>query len=134
MSNELNPFPENEITPFYDSSGHALFYLHSDGKYFYHYDGTPIAYLYNHQCIISYLGQYLGWLHNGSIIDYKNGRYAFFTSHSSDGVSRPGRKSKPSRSSRQSRPAESSRMSRPSRPSRSSGWSENSNMTFFPNY
>jgi hypothetical protein len=134
MNNESHPFPENEITPFYDRTGHALFYLHSDGKHFYHYDGTPIAHLYNEKYIISYSGQYLGWLHNGSILDYKNGQYAFFTTHSSGGASRPIRKSRPSRSARKSRPSKSSRMSRPSRPSRSSSWSDNSGVSFFPDY
>jgi len=134
MNSESSPFPKNEITPFYDSSGNALFYLHSNGEHFYHYDGTPIGYLYNDLYVISYSGQYLGLVYNGSIIDYKNGKYAFFTTHSSGGVSRPSRKSRPNRSSRKSRPSKSSRMSRPSRPSRKSNWSENSNMTFFPNY
>lgn len=134
MNNESHPFQENEITPFYASSGHALFYLHSDGKHFYDYDGTPIAHLYDDKYVIAYSGQYLGWIHNGSILDYKNGKYAFFTTYSTGGVSRPSRKAKPSRSARKSRPSKSSRMSRPSRPSRSSSWSENSALTFFPNF
>jgi hypothetical protein len=134
MNSESNPFPEDEITPFYDCTGAPLFYLYSNGEHFYHYDGTPLAYLYNDEYIVSYSGQYLGWICNGSIIDYRNGAYAFFTTHSSGGPSRPSRKSRPSRSSRMSRPSKSSRMSRPSRPSRQMRWSERSNMSFFPDY
>ncbi|HHZ8033811.1 4-fold beta flower protein [Proteus mirabilis] len=97
-------------------------------KNFYHYDGTPLAYLYDKEFIVSYSGQYLGWLYNGSIIDYKNGAYVFFTVYSSGGPSRPSRKSRTSRSSRKSRP---SKLSRNSRPSRQIRWSERSNMSFF---
>ncbi|WP_435891093.1 4-fold beta flower protein [Pectobacterium polaris] len=134
MINESSPFPENEIISFYDCTGMPIFYLHSNGEHFYHYDGTPLAYLFNNEYIISYSGQYLGWIYNGSIIDYKNGAYAFFSTHSSGGPSRPSRKPRPSRLSRISRPSKSSRMSRPSRPSRQIRWSERSNMSFFPDY
>lgn len=77
MINTSNPFPDNEIISFYDCTGMPIFYLHSDGENFYQYDSTPLAYLYNNEFIVSYSGQYLGWLYNGSIIDYKNGAYVF---------------------------------------------------------
>ena len=131
MINESSPFPDNEIISFYDCTGMPIFYLHSDGESFYHYDGTPLAYLYNNEYIVLYSCQYLGWLYNGSIIDYKNGAYVFFTAYSSGGPSRPSRKSRPSRLSRKSKPAKLSRNSRPSRPSRQTRWSERSNMSFF---
>lgn len=131
MINVSNPFPDNEIISFYDCTGMPIFYLHSDGENFYHYDGTSLAYLYNNEFIVSYSGQYLGWLYNGSIIDYKNGTYVFFTVYSSGGPSRPSRKSRPSRASRKSRPSKLSCNSRPSRPSRQIRWSERSNMSFF---
>jgi len=134
MSNEEKLFPDNEIVTFYNSEGRAVFYLYSNGEHFYHYDGTPLAYLYNGKYIISYSGEYLGWLHNGSILDFKDGSYAFFTVYSSGGPSRPSKKSRPSRSSRKSRPSISSRKSRPSRPSRVSRWSVRSNESFFPDY
>jgi len=134
MENEESPFPENEITPFYNSRGEATFYLYSNGEHFYHYDGTPMGYLFIGKYVLSYSGKYLGWIHNGSILDYIDGSYAFFTTYSSGGPSRPSRQSRPSRASRQSRPPKSSRESRPSRPSRSTRWSTRSNMSFFPDY
>lgn len=132
--NEEKIFPENEIIPFYNSNGTPIFYLNSNGEHFYHYDGTPLAYLYNNKYVVSYSGNYLGWVQNGSIIDYRNGTYAFFSTYSSGGPSRPSRKSRPSKSSRRSRPSKSSRKSRPSRPSRTARWSEYSNESFFPNH
>lgn len=134
MINESSPFPENEITSFYGCTGMPISYLHSNGEYFYHYDATPLAYLYNNEYIISYSGQYLGWIYNGNIIDYKNGAYAFFTTHSSGEPSRPSRKSRPSRLSRMSRPSKSSHMSIPSGSSRQIRWSVRSNISFFPDY
>ncbi|MBO1223224.1 MAG: hypothetical protein JYX80_02230 [Candidatus Scalindua sediminis] len=133
MNDEL-PFPEDEIVPFYNHEGRAVFYLYSDGQYFYHYDGTPLAYLHNNEYIVSFSGEYLGWVYNGWIIDYSDGSYAFFSPHASGGVSRPSRKSRPSRSSRRSRPSRSSRESRPSRPSRTTCWSEKSSEDYFPDY
>jgi len=133
-SNEEKPFPEDEIVPFYNREGRAIFYLYSDGKYFYHYGGTPLAYLYNDEYVVSFSGKYLGWIHNGWIIDYSDGSYAFFSPYASGGVSRPSRKSRPSRSSRRSRPSRASRQSRPSRPSRKTRWSVQSSEAFFPDY
>lgn len=132
--NEDFPFPEHEIITFYDQEGRAVFYLYNDGKYFYHYDGTPLAYLYNNQYMVSFSGKYLGWIYKGWIIDYSDGSYAFFSKYSSGGVSRPSKKSRPSRSSRRSRPSKSSKQSRPSRPSRRTSWSDNSSENFFPDY
>ena len=132
--NEKRVFPENEIIPFYNLDGRAVFYLYSDGIYFYHYDGTPLGYLQSNQFVISFSGRYLGWIHNGWIMDYADGSCAFFSPYASGGVSKPSRQSRPSRSSRMSRPSRSSRESRPSRPSRTNRWSNNSSEAFFPDY
>lgn len=132
--NEERMFPENEIIPFYNRKGRTIFYLYSDGRYFYHYDGTPLAYLHADKYTISFSGKYLGWLHNGWIIDYLDGSYAFFSTYATGGVSKPSRQSRPSRSSRRNRPSRASRQSRPSRPSRKTRWSENSSEHFFPDY
>ncbi len=64
MSNEEPAFPKDEIIPFYDHTGTPLFYLYSNGEHFYHYDGTPLAYLHDGEFIVSYSGEYLGWIYN----------------------------------------------------------------------
>lgn len=132
--NEERLFPENEIVPFYNREGRAVFYLYSDSIYFYHYDGTPLGYLHDNQFVVSFSGKYLGWIQSGWIMDYSDGSYAFFSPYASGGISRPSRQSRPSRSSRMSRPSRSSRESRPSRPSRNNRWSDHSSEAFFPDY
>lgn len=131
--NQESHFPEGEIVTFYDSSGRAVFYLNSDGEYFYHYDGTPLGYLYG-DCIVDFSGRYLGWIYNGSIIDYTDGSYAFFTQHSSGGPTRPMKQMRPMRSMRQMRPMKGMKEMRPMKPMRSSSWSSRSSEAFFPNY
>lgn len=117
--------------PFYNTQGAALFYLHANGEHFYHYDGTPLAYLHNNEFVVSYTGQYLGWVYNGSIIDFRDGAYAFFSPLSEGGPIRPTKKSRPSRATRLSRPSKEPRANRPSRPSKVMLWSDNSDMSFF---
>ena len=134
MNDSDNLFPDNEIVPFYNSEGRPVFYLYSDGQHFYHYDGSPLAYLHNNLYVVSFSGQYLGWVHNGWILDYADGSYAFFTQGASGGASKPSRKSRPPRRSRRSRPSKASRQSRPTRPTRKTRWSARSSEAFFPDY
>ncbi len=128
------PFPIDRNVHFYNSEGRPVFYLRQGGKYFYHYDGTPLGYLYFNKYIISFSGEYLGWVRNGFILDYIDGTYAFFTRGASGGPSKPAKKTRPSKKTRKARPIKNVRRTKPSKPSRTYQWSSRSSEIFFPDY
>jgi len=114
---------------FYDHSGKAVAYLHSDTVSVYLYSGDPVAWV-SGEYLYAYSGKYLGWLVDGWVID-RFGNRVFFTEEASGGPVRPVRNVKPVKGVRKVRPVRGVREVRPGHPVRSLSWSALSGEHFF---
>jgi len=113
----------------YDSRGHAIAYVDTDGTSIYLYDGSAVGWL-DQADVYAYSGRYLGWVQEGWFFD-RVGNRAFFTDATRGGPAKPSRAARPPRGDRAARRVRAEREPKPKRPACALSWAPSSGAEYF---